>query len=313
MKNIVLLDAYSLGDSSLLEIQNLGNLIIHHTTNPEQTVERCKDFEIVITNKVKILKPEIDALPKLKLICVAATGVNNVDVQYANSKGITVKNVPAYSTQSVAEATFAMTLALLRQLPYYNDYVESKQYSNSGLCFHLEKEISEINGKCWGVIAMGNIGQKVAQIATAFGAKVQYYSTSGSNLNQPYRSVSFEELLSRSDIISIHAPLNEKTENLIAEKELNQMKSNAILVNVGRGGIVDEAALADALNQNKIRGAALDVFKNEPLDIESPLLSIDDKYKLITAPHSGWSSAEALKLMISIIAKNIAEYIENNN
>lgn len=312
MKNIVILDAYSLGDTPLDQIQKLGTLKSFSQTTPSQTIERSKEAQIIITNKVKILKPEIDSLPNLQLICVAATGVNNIEVDYALSKGIQVKNVPAYSTQSVAEATFAMTLALLRQLPYYNNYVHSKQYSLSGSCFHLERGITEINGKTWGIIAMGNIGQRVAQIATAFGAKVQYYSTSGKNLEQPYPSTSLDELLKTSDIISIHAPLNHSTENLISDQEFDKIKPSAILINVGRGGIVDQTALAKALNQNKIAGAALDVFKNEPLEIQSPLLSLDDPYKLIVAPHSGWSSEEARKTMVSIIANNIKEFINQN-
>ncbi len=310
MINIVFLDAYSAGDSSLEAIRKLGNLTIYEDTNQAQVVERSKEAHIVISNKVKIFKEQIDELPNLKLICVAATGTNNIDSQYAASKGIVVKNVPAYSTQSVAEATFSFVLALLRQVPFYNDYVKNGSYSASGRWANLDRGISEICGKRWGVISMGNIGQRVAAIATAFGAEVCYYSTSGRNTEQPYASVSLEELLATSDIVSIHSPLNDATAGLIAKEQFSKMKPNAILINVGRGGIVNEEDLADALDNGVIAGAALDVFENEPLEQGSPLLSIKDKYKLVAAPHCGWSSAEARKVLFDVIAKNIEQYFE---
>lgn len=307
MINIVFLDSYSIAETSLEKIAVLGHLQTYLHTTAEQVVERSIDAQVVITNKVKLMPAQLDALPALRLICVAATGTNNVDVRYAQSRGIEVKNVPAYSTQSVAEATFAFALALLRHVPFYNDFVHSSTYATGDRCFNLDRQITEICHKKWGIIALGNIGRRVAAIADAFGAQVSYYSTSGQNKVAPYPCVSLEQLLGQSDIISIHAPLNEQTKGLIGARQISLLKPTAILINVGRGGIVDEAALADALIGNKIGGAALDVFDNEPIEIDSPLLKVGDSDHLILAPHCGWSSAEAREVLIATIASNISD------
>lgn len=309
---IVFLDGYSLDGSSLSEIEELGRLETHKNTTQNQVVERCKNAQIIITNKVRIMKPEIEKLPMLKLICVAATGTNNVDIEFAESRGIQVKNVPAYSTQSVAEATLALTLALLRQIPFYNNFVHSGQYAQGNRCFNLDRQINEIAGKKWGIIGMGAIGQRVAEIAEAFGAEICYYSTSGKNNNQKYTQKTLEELLKTCDIVSIHCPLNPNTDGLIGSSEIAMMKPNAIILNLGRGGIIDETALAKALNQNKIAGAGLDVFKNEPIEPNNPLLKLNDPLKLITAPHCGWSSIEARKKLVHTIAQNIKQWQAQN-
>lgn len=306
MKKIVFLDAYSVGTTPLDSIAALGNLITYDDTAPSDVVARCTGAEVVVTNKVKLMRAEIDALcSSLKLICVAATGTNNVDVEYARSKGVAVKNVAGYSTQSVAEATFSFVLGLLCEVPFYNDFVHSGKYAAGTRCFNLDRSISEIGGKRWGVIALGAIGRRVAQIATAFGAEVVYYSTSGKNTAGDYPCLSLDELLTTADIVSIHAPLNDQTKSLIGARELGKMKRSAVLVNVGRGGIVDEVALADALNGGVIAGAALDVFENEPIKADNPLLNLKDQYRLIVAPHCGWSSAEACKTLVEAIAQNI--------
>lgn len=305
---IVFLDSYSVGDTSLEAIAKCGELLCFDDTTPEQVVERAADAEVVIVNKVKIMQKEIDQLPKLSLICVAATGTNNVDLQHALERGITVKNVPAYSTQSVAEATFAMTLALLRHVVYYDRYVKDGDYASSGRCFNVTRSISEIKGKQWGVVALGNIGKRVAEIATAFGANVSYYSTSGQNHNDNYPSLSLDELLANSDIISIHAPLNQATQKLITYQQLSLMKPTSILVNVGRGGIICEEGLAKALNDNLIAGAGVDVFEQEPLCADNPLLHIQNPDKLIMAPHCAWSSAQARERLVATIACNISDH-----
>lgn len=310
MKNIVFLDSYSVAGTSLAEIKQYGTLTLYDDTAPEDIVARCQDAEIVITNKVELRREEIESLPNLKLICVAATGVNNVDVDYARSHGVEVKNVAAYSTQSVAESTIAMVLALLRHVPFYNDFVHSGNYSKGGRCFNLDRGTSEILGKKWGIIAMGAIGQRVAGFATAFGAQVCYHSTSGKSKITEFPALSLEELLASCDIVSIHAPLTDTTEGLIGARELSMMKSSALLVNVGRGGIVDEKALAVALDEGVIAGAALDVFVNEPLEPNSPLLLLEDPYNLILAPHCGWSSAQAREVLIKGVAQNIAQFLK---
>lgn len=321
---IVFLDSYSIGSTDLSAIFACGECVCYEDTTSNQIVERSIGADVIITNKVKVMKAEISALKPLglKLICVAATGVNNVDVEYARSCGIEVRNVPAYSTESVAEATLSFVLALLRNVGYYDNFVKSGLYGADSRCFNLERPISEVRGKRWGIIAMGNIGQRVAEIASVLGAQVVYYSTSGKNLNASavgtagigkgvevsYTSVSLTELLKTSDIVTIHAPLNDATRGLIGYPELCLMRSSAILVNVGRGGIIAEDSLAQALDEGLIAGAALDVFVNEPLESDSPLLKVRDKHKLIFAPHCGWASAEARDALVSIIAKNISTF-----
>ncbi|MFI3298356.1 MAG: D-2-hydroxyacid dehydrogenase [Rikenellaceae bacterium] len=308
MKKIVFLDAYSVGDSSLAELEKLGDFTAFQDTMPEEVVERARGAEVVITNKVKLFRDELEGLKSsLKLICVAATGTNNIDMEYARECGITVKNVPAYSTVSVSEATFAFVLGLCRGVSFYNDFVHSGEYSSGTRCFNLDYPIWQISGKRWGVVGLGAIGNNVAQIAKAFGAEVCYYSTSGGNNNTDYQRVEFKELLQSCDIITIHAPLNDKTHGLFSTEEFSQMKPTSIIVNMGRGGIIDEVALATALNKEQIAGAALDVFTNEPLKADSPLLSVNEPHRLLLAPHSAWSSKEARERLIAVISKNISE------
>lgn len=305
---IVYLDTYPLGEVSLDPIARLGDFTAYHTTTPDQVIERVQDAEVVIVNKVKLMKAAIDRLPKLKLICVSATGVNNVDTEYAESKGIPVKNVPAYSTESVAEATFGLVLALLRNVVYYDRYVKEGAYSASALAFNMGRPVSEIKGKIWGIVGMGAIGRRVAAVAEAFGANVIHYSTSGRKSDTHYIQKGLHQLLQESDIVSIHAPLTPQTENLIGYQALKQMKKTAILVNVARGGIIHEEDLAKALNEDLIAGAGLDVFAREPLEANSPLLRIKDKDKLVLAPHSAWTSIEARRVLIDVVAQNINDF-----
>lgn len=308
---IVFLDAYSISDTDLAPLQRLGNFIAYDFTTPEQTVERCKDADIVITNKVLLFSKELEQLPKLKLICVAATGTNNVDTNYAEEKGIIVKNVAGYSTSSVAECTLMFALALSHQLLYYDNFIKDKSYSESNRTFHLARPFSEMSSKKWGIIGLGNIGKNVAHLATELGAQVCYYSTSGRNTNTNYPSVSLDELLSESDIISIHAPLNPQTENLITYDRLCRMKKSAYIINVARGGIINEAGLAQALNEERISGAATDVFSKEPLPSDNPLLNIKDPTRLLLTPHLSWASSEARQRLVDGIAQNIISFTEN--
>lgn len=303
--NIVLLDRASLGDTSLAPLEPLGNLIVYGDTAPHQVVERCRNADVIICNKVKITAPIMDALPKLRLICIAATGMNNVALEYAAQKGISVKNVAHYSTASVAQATFALLLALMHSTAYLDAYVKGGQYAQSSLFTHYGRTFYELAGKRFGVIGMGNIGRRVAAIAEALGASVAYYSTSGQNLSAPYLLLPLDELLKTSDVVSIHAPLNRNTYNLIGYPQLQRMKPSAYLVNVGRGKIVNEAELARALNENLIAGAALDVFEQEPINPDNPLLSVANPEKLMLSPHTAWLSVEARRTLIEKVAENI--------
>ena len=305
---IVFLDEYSVCGRDLSSIKEFGDYIGYETTTPEQVLERCADAEVVISNKVVLDATIIAALPKLRLICVAATGMNNIDLNAAAEHGVEVCNAVGYSTYSVAETTLCSALSLLREVTYYDNYFKSGNYSKSERIFNFDRPTAQLRGKRWGIIGMGNIGREVARLAEAFGCEVNYYSTSGIARDEAYKSVELSELLRTSDIISVHCPLNERTQNLIDAEEFAMMKKSAILINVARGGIVNEEALAEALNNDKLRGAALDVFTSEPLR-ESPLYNLKDPYRLLASPHNAWSSVEAIDRLIACIAGNIQNYV----
>lgn len=306
---IVFLDEYSVCGRDLSSITQWGDYTGYETTSPDEVLEKSKDAEIIITNKVVLDAEKIAALPNLRLICVAATGMNNVDLNAAAERGIAVRNAVGYSTYAVAETTLSSALALLREVTYYDIYFKSGSYASSERIFNFDRPTAQLRGKRWGIIGMGNIGREVARLATAFGCDVCYYSTSGVEREEEYKSISLNELLAQSDIVSIHCPLNERTRGLIGREQLSIMKSSAILINVARGGIVDEEALAEALNEGRLRGAALDVFTSEPLRT-SPLYSLNDPYRLLASPHNAWSPVEAIDRLIGCIAQNISEYVQ---
>lgn len=304
MKKIVFLDEYSIAGRDLQKITSQGNYISYENTTKDQVVERLKDADIAITNKVVIDGEAMRQLPKLKLICVAATGMNNVDLNAAAELGIEVRNAIGYSTISVAETTLASALALARNIVYFDDYFHDGRYSKADRAFCYDRFTFQISGKRWGIIGLGNIGREVARLATAFGCEVRYFSTSGTKREEGYPQMELEELLKWSDIVSVHSPLNERTRGLVGERELQLMKPSALIINVARGGIIDEAALAKALDNKWIAGAALDVFSVEPLR-ESPLFNIKDRYSLLASPHNAWSAAEAIDRLIECVAENI--------
>ena len=305
---IVFLDEYSICNSDLSEIKALGDYVGYETTAPDEVVERCQDADIVISNKVVLDAEIIASLPKLKLICVAATGMNNVDLEAAAEHGIEVKNAVGYSTYAVAEATIGSALSLLREVTYYDNFFKSGKYAAAERIFNFDRPTAQLRGKRWGIIGMGNIGREVARLAEAFGCKVNYFSTSGITRDEQHTALTLNELLSSSDIISLHCPLNDRTRNLITKEELSMMKPSAIIINVARGGIVNEQDLADALNGGVIRAAALDVFTSEPLR-ESPLYNLNEPYRLLASPHNAWSSVEAIGRLVECITQNIKNFI----
>ena len=307
---IVFLDEYSVCGRDLSYITHWGDYTGYETTSLDEVIEKSKDAEIIITNKVVLDAEKIVALPNLRLICVAATGMNNVDLNAAAEHGIIVRNAVGYSTYAVAETTLSSALALLREVVYYDNYFKSGAYATSDKIFNFDRPTAQLRGKRWGIIGMGNIGREVARLATAFGCEVCYYSTSGVEREEEYKSVSLNDLLTQSDVVSIHCPLNERTRDLIGKEQLSMMKPSAILINVARGGIVDEGALAEALNEGRLRGAALDVFTSEPLRT-SPLYSLNDPYRLLASPHNAWSPVEAIDRLIGCIAQNIAKYMQD--
>ena len=302
---IVFLDASTLGAASLEPIQALGNLVCYPYSSPLEALERVKEAEVMIINKVKVTAALMDAAPKLKLICEAATGVNNIDLEAAAARGIPVKNVAGYSTDSVVQLTFALILNLLCRTASYDNYVKSGAYSASPIFTEVSRPFTELAGKTMGIVGMGAIGQRVAKAAEAFGMKVIYFSTSGTSHCKDYPSVSIDTLMQDSDIVSIHAPLNARTNGLIGARELALMRPSAIIINIGRGGIVDEKALADAISQERIAGAGLDVFTSEPLPADNPLLHTAHPERLSFTPHIGWASKEALNRLVQGIASNI--------
>ncbi|QNF35469.1 D-2-hydroxyacid dehydrogenase [Adhaeribacter swui] len=308
---IAFLDTKTMGDIPNLEkLREFGEVSLYATTDPSETLARVKDQDVVITNKVVLDKDTLENSPNLKLICVAATGMNNIDLTAAQDLNITVKNAVDYSTHSVAQLTFALLLQLINNIPYFDNYVKLGGYSESDIFTHLGPSYFEISGKQFGIIGLGNIGRQVAKIAAAFGAKVVYYSTSGKNHNPDYERLELNEFLATSDIISIHAPLSGKTRNLMAYPQLQQMKKSALLINVGRGGIVDENDLAKALNDDLIAGAGLDVFAAEPIKPDNPLLKINNPAKLVLTPHIAWSSHEARILLMDKVLQNIRDFFK---
>lgn len=302
---IAFLDSASMGNVSFDALRELGEFVEYESSTPEQAKERVKDIDVLCINKVLVNKELIDAAPKLRLICEAATGVNNIDLEYAASKGIPVRNAVGYSTDSVVQATFMHMLSLVGSAPYFDYSVKSGAYSQSGLFTDPNRSWWEIAGKTIGIIGLGNIGLKVARIAESFGMKVCYYSTSGTKHNGEYPALELDELMSRSDIVSVHAPLNERTKGLIGKRELSLMQKHAYIMNLGRGGIIVEADLAEAVDEGIIAGAALDVFETEPLPLEHPFLKMKHPERMRFAPHAAWASVEARTRLVSIMADNI--------
>ena len=306
---IVFLDAKTIGDDIDLGcLEKLGELEKYPYSTQEEAYERTKEADVVVTNKVEINESSIGGAEHLKLVCVTATGTNNLDKEYLAKRNIAWRNVAGYSTEMVAQHTFALLFFLLEKLSYYDNYVKTEKYINDTTFTHFANVFHELYGKTWGIIGLGAIGRRVAEIAKLFGCRVMYYSTSGKNNNGEYERVSFEELLTQSDIVSIHAPLDENTKGLMNQKAFEMMKQTAILINVGRGPIIDEQALADALNEGKIAAAGLDVLSKEPMSEENPLRFIKDSNKLIITPHIAWASIEARTRLMVLVAKNIEDY-----
>ena len=305
---IVFLDADTLGATPTSEFASLGEFVSYPTSTREEALARVGNCDTLIINKIIIDAALMDAAPNLKLICVTATGVNNIDLVEAEKRGIAVRNVSGYSTDSVVQSTFAHLLSLLGDSPYFDDCVKSGRYSSMSIFCDISHPYTEIVGKTLGIIGLGAIGKRVAAIAGMFGMKVIYYSTSGTSHCKLYPSVSLDELLESSDVVSIHAPLNERTRSLIGQAQLAKMKKSALLLNLGRGGIVDEEALAFAVDNGVIAGAALDVFEKEPLPATSPLLHLRHPERFRFSPHTAWASREALARLVSKVADNIRNF-----
>lgn len=307
--NIVFLDAKTIGeDIDLSGFEELGTVIKYTFSTSEQVPERVKDADVIVINKVQVNESTIGEAGRLKLVCVTATGTNNLDKDYLDSRRIAWRNVAGYSTESVAQHTFAMLFYLLEKLRYYDDYVKEDRYTNDTIFTHFEEVFYELSGKIWGIIGLGNIGRRVASIAEAFGAHVIYASPSGSEPQEGYHQVDMDTLLRESDIISVHAPLNEYTQNLINAEKLEKMKKSCIFLNLGRGPIVVEEDLCNALERSDIAAAGLDVLCEEPMSPDNPLRRIKDSRRLFITPHVAWASVEARTRLMGIILGQIKEY-----
>ena len=307
---IVLLERAAMGkDVDISMLEKLGEVVSYDQTLPEEVPERVKDAEVVVINRLAMNEKSIGAAKNLRQIAITATGTNMIDWDYVNARGIKVSNVKGYSTNAVAQHTFALVLALIHKICYYDHFVKSGAYCSQEGLYEFERGLFELEGKTWGIIGMGAIGRRVAHLAEEFGCHVIYYSTSGKNSDQPYERVDFEEILSRSDILSIHAPLNSQTEGLMDQKAFGKMKKSAILINVGRGPIVVEEDLADALERGEIRAAGLDVLSKEPMDPANPLLRIQDSSRLLITPHMAWTPVETRRRVMSEIFRLISEAI----
>ena len=307
---IVFLDAKSIGeDIDLSGYDQLGEVVRYPYSTPEEARERTRDADVIILNKTEINEQSIGEADKLKLACVTATGTNNLDKAYLAERGIEWRNVAGYSTESVAQHTFALLFYLMEKLRYYDDYVKNENYVNDSMFTHFDHRFNELSGKTWGIIGLGNIGRRVADIAKCFGCRVIYFSTSGKNNQKGYNRVSFDKLLEQSDIVSVHAPLTDDTLGLMNREAFARMKPGAVFLNLGRGPIVDEAALTEALNTGMIAAAGLDVLSQEPMSEDNPLRSIKDSERLIITPHIAWASIEARTRLMEIILEQIKEFL----
>ena len=302
---IVFLDSATMGDCPLDCIAAQGELVCYKTSTPEQARERIADADVVILNKVVVDKAFLDAAPKLRLVCEAGTGINNIDVALCGERGVAVRNVAGYSTDSVAQITWMHILNLAGRAFHYNAYARDGRYGASGIHVDAEHPFTELAGKTLGIVGMGAIGRKVASVAECFGMKVIYYSTSGTSHCKSYPSVSLDELLRSSDVVSIHAPYNERTAGLIDYDGLRKMKPGAFLVNTGRGGIAVEADLVRAVDEELIAGIALDVYEKEPLPADHPYVRSRHPERILLTPHIAWYSRESRLRLAEAIAGNI--------
>lgn len=305
-----MLDAQTLGDGiSFAPLSALGGLTVFDNTAPDEVAPRISDCEVVILNKIKLGAHNLSSAKNLRLVCVTATGYDNIDIEYCKSRGIGVANVVGYSTESVAQLTAALVLELVMQLRSYTDFVRSGEYTKSGVANRLSPEFHELCGKTWGIVGMGNIGRRVAKIAEAFGCRVICTKRTP---EAGLCTVGLERLMSEADIITVHLPLTEQTRGMISRKMLGLMKKSAVIVNVARGAVFDEEALADAVETGSIAGAAVDVYSAEPFGMEHCYNRIKDRGNFVLTPHMAWGALEARMRCISEIAENIAAYLRGD-
>ena len=311
---IVVLERNSVGvDVSVDGFKDFGELVCYsNTVTVDEVAERCKDADIVVANKAPLNEQSLKDCANVKLICEFATGYDNCDLEYLKGRGIYVCNVKDYSTDMVAQHTFTLALALCENINFYDNYVKSGTYASQDRFSNFDMPFNELAGKTWGIVGMGNIGQKVAQIAEAFGCKVIFHSVTGKSKVTKYEMVDKETLLKESDILSLHCPLSDLTRDFINADELKKMKKSAIIVNVARGPVVNNTALYEALVNEDIAAAGLDVLEHEPIRESNPLSKFMDSNRLIITPHMAWASVEARNRLVERVYGNIKAFIDNN-
>lgn len=310
---IVILERHSVGtDVNVDCFKDLGEVTYYRNTVAEEVIDRVKEADIIIANKSPLNESTLKDAPNVKLICEFATGFDNVDLKYCSSRNIKVCNVRNYATTAVAQHTFAMALYLLEHLPHYDHYVKGGEYAAQDRFSNFDVPFTELEGKTWGIIGMGDIGKCVARIANAFGCNVICYSASGRKLEDEYNQVDFDTILKESDFLSLHCPLTDRTKNLIDKEALSKMKSTAFILNVARGKVVNNSDLYEALENGTIMGAGLDVIEEEPINDKNPLCKIMDSNKLIITPHLAWASVEARQRCVDMTYDNIKAFMEGN-
>lgn len=307
---LVVLERNSVGtDIDVSCFEKFGEVTYYPNTVAENTAERIGDADVVIGNKVPLNESTLKNAANVKLICLFATGFDNVDLEYCKGRGIKVANVVKYCTPAVAQHTILLAMMLSEKIAFYDEYVKSGTYSAQDRFSNFDRAFNELEGKTWGIVGMGTIGHKVASLATAFGCKVIFYSASGKSTCTEYERVEFDTLLKKSDILSLHCPLSDRTRNLINKDAFDKMKETAILVNVARGPVVNTQDLYDALMEGKIAAAGLDVLEKEPMEATNPLGQIKDSTKLIITPHMSWASTESRIRLVEEVAKNIEAFV----
>ena len=311
---LVILERNSVGtDVDVSCFEKFGEVTCYPNTVAANTSERVKDADIILANKAPLNESTLKDAPNVKLICLLATGFDNVDLAYCKSRSIKVTNVVNYCTSTVAQHTLLLALALSEKIAFYDDYVKSGAYSAQDRFSNFDRTFYDLEGKTWGIIGMGTIGRRVAGLAQAFGCRVIFYSASGKSTCTDYERVEFDTLLQESDILSLHCPLSDRTRGLINKDALSKMKETAILVNVARGPVVDTQALYDALVTDQIAGAGLDVLEQEPMAKDNPLARIKDSSKLIITPHMAWASLESRTRLVEEVMKNIEAFLAGEN
>mgnify|MGYP001062016826 FL=1 len=311
---LVILERNSVGtDVDVSCFEKFGEVTCYPNTVAANTSERVKDADIILANKAPLNESTLKDAPNVKLICLLATGFDNVDLAYCKSRSIKVTNVVNYCTSTVAQHTLLLALALSEKIAFYDDYVKSGAYSAQDRFSNFDRTFYDLEGKTWGIIGMGTIGRRVAGLAQAFGCRVIFYSASGKSTCTDYERVEFDTLLQESDILSLHCPLSDRTRGLINKDALSKMKETAILVNVARGPVVDTQALYDALVTDQIAGAGLDVLEQEPMAKDNPLAQIKDSTKLIITPHMAWASLESRTRLVDEVVKNIEAFLAGEN